>query len=231
MERSGCVVCGKELVYTQINETIKCYYCKKISDSHVKCPDNHFVCDECHSADANELIAKHCIITLLENPFDIAIGLMKFPTIKMHGPEHHFLVPASLLAAYYNNLEEPEQKEQKIEMARQRASKVPGGFCGTHGNCGAGVGAGIFVSIISGATSLSEKEWQLSNMITGQCLVKIAESGGPRCCKRDSYISIKEAALFANKNFGSEIKISNVKCQFSDYNKQCNREKCDFFDL
>jgi hypothetical protein len=32
----------------------------------------------------------------------MALNLMKNPQIKMHGPEHHFLVPAVLLAAYYN---------------------------------------------------------------------------------------------------------------------------------
>ncbi len=30
----------------------------------------------------------------------LAIRLMRLPAVKMHGPEHHFLVPAVLLAAY-----------------------------------------------------------------------------------------------------------------------------------
>jgi hypothetical protein len=41
--RSGCVVCGEELVYGQI-EKLECFYCHKILYSNVKCGKGHFVC-------------------------------------------------------------------------------------------------------------------------------------------------------------------------------------------
>jgi len=62
---------------------------------------------------------------------------MKNPKIKMHGPEHHFLVPAVLLSAYYNKKKDSRKKEDKIKEARKRAEKILGGFCGSHGICGA----------------------------------------------------------------------------------------------
>ena len=75
----------------------------------------------------------------------------------MHGPEHHFLIPAVLLSAFYNVSGEPGEKEKKIKQARKRAENVLGGFCGFYGDCGAAVGTGIFVSVITGATPLSQK--------------------------------------------------------------------------
>ena len=43
----------------------------------------------------------------------MALTLMKSPSLKMHGPEHHFLIPAVLLCALYNAKAEPGEKETK----------------------------------------------------------------------------------------------------------------------
>ena len=64
-----------------------------------------------------------------------------------------------LLASYYNIRNEPELKEKKIEDARKRAVNVLGGFCGFYGACGAAVGTGIFISVITEANPLSRDEW------------------------------------------------------------------------
>ena len=87
--------------------------------------------------------------------------LMRNPNVKMHGPEHHFLVPAVLLVAYYNIKKDPKQKTTKIRMATKRSSQILGGFCGFYGNCGAAVVTGIFVSLIIDATPLSINDWKL----------------------------------------------------------------------
>jgi len=51
---------------------------------------------------ANDLIEQYCLHTGQTDPLEIAVTLMKNPALKMHGPEHHLLVPAVLLAAFYN---------------------------------------------------------------------------------------------------------------------------------
>ncbi len=92
----------------------------------------------------------------------MAIKLMNSPKIKMHGPEHHFLVPAVLLAAYYNldavEHISPEDKAEIINKARQRAEIVPGGFCGFYGSCGAAIGTGIFINLLTKATPIYIKK-------------------------------------------------------------------------
>ncbi len=225
----GCLICGKELDYKQDHLDLDCFYCGVKSQSNVSCPDNHFVCDSCHSGNANDLIESYCVKSDSINPIEIANTLMRNPKIKMHGPEHHYLVPAVLLSAYYNKTNTQHKKPSFLRIAKKRAESVLGGFCGTHGNCGAAVGTGIFISIITGNTPLADKEWQLSNAITGKTLLAIAEQGGPRCCKRDSYISILNAIHFLKENFDIELDRSEVVCEFSDRNKQCKFDECQFY--
>mgnify|MGYP001818911423 CR=1 FL=1 len=225
----GCSICGEDLVYAQEHTLKQCTYCGAIADSNIQCPMGHFVCDACHSSSAVELIEKYCQQSLSIDPMKSAVMLMKSPVVKMHGPEHHFLVPAVLLTAYYNSLNEPETKIQKLSVARKRAESVHGGYCGTHGACGAAIGVGIFISIITGTTPLKEQEWSLSNAITGEALIEISKQGGPRCCKRDSFIVIKKAVEFLKTNLDFELPLTNVVCEFHKRNKQCRFDDCIYF--
>ena len=230
--KSGCAFCGKELRYMDQPEKLRCVFCNGIFSSQAKCADSHFVCDACHSLSANDLIERVTIGSLSREPLDMAITLMKSPSLKMHGPEHHFLVPAVLLSAFYNSSNRAEEKEAKIKKARQRAEHVLGGFCGFYGNCGAAVGTGIFVSVMTGATPLSQEEWKLSNLMTSHSLHTIAEAGGPRCCKRNSFLAIREALCFVNDRFHVEMDTSpdGMKCEFHHLNKECKKAECRFYE-
>ena len=86
----------------------------------------------------------------------------------------------------------------------------------------------MFVSIITGSTPLAGEPFGLSNRMTARSLNKIGEVGGPRCCKRDSYLSIIEASEFVKENFGIEMEIGDVVCAFSDKNNQCIGKRCPF---
>lgn len=226
----NCLVCGAELKYENDYSAMTCYLCGKKTESNVACAQGHYVCDACHSLPAGDFIARFCIASDVKNPMEQAIALMRDSRLAMHGPEHHFLVPAVLLSSYYNVIGEFDKKEEKINLAQKRASLVPGGFCGYQGDCGAAVGVGIFISVMTGSTPLSTKEWQLSNLATGKSLITIAENGGPRCCKRNSFLAIQEAGKFIRKHFKVTLPTSNdVKCDFNHLNKECIKEKCPFY--
>jgi hypothetical protein len=229
--KSGCLFCGKELLYLKEPEELPCLFCKRVFSTQAKCVDNHFVCDACHALSANDLIERFTIASSSTDPVAMALTLMKSPSLKMHGPEHHFLVPAVLLSAFYNAKAEPGEKETKIKLARKRAENVLGGFCGFYGNCGAAVGTGIFVSLMTNATPLSQSEWRLSNLMTAKSLYTIANAGGPRCCKRNSFLAIEEAVSFVKEHFGIEIDSPGreLKCQFHPLNKECRKEECRFY--
>jgi len=228
--KTNCLVCGKELEYGKAHEKMQCFFCKETFDGNARCADGHYVCDRCHGQPAFGLIEQFCQKSDSTDPLEMAVTLMKDPAVKMHGPEHHYLVPAVLLAAYYNKRKLKDKKKDKLAEARKRAGNVPGGFCGFYGDCGAAVGTGIFISILTGATPMSKKEWRLSNQMTARSLTKIAEHGGPRCCKRNTYIAIQEAVEFLEENFGTRLETAWAKkCGFHELNEECLLEDCPFF--
>lgn len=228
--RSGCLVCSKELVYLDEAETLTCHYCKETFDADARCVDGHYVCDACHSLSGNDIIEQTCASTDEVNPVRLAIELMRNHSVKMHGPEHHYLVPAVLLACYHNATGDPKGKVINLKKARNRAEKVPGGFCGIQGTCGAGIGTGIFVSVMTGSTPLSKEEWGSANAMTSRALNSIAGHGGPRCCKRTSFLAIAEAAGYLKDSYCVAIPIDeDIECEFSSLNKECLGTNCPFY--
>jgi hypothetical protein len=226
---TDCMICAQPLVYTTNAQSMACVVCGAAHKTNAACIAGHFICDECHAKSGIVEITAYALNTDSKNPVEIAQGMMRKPAIHMHGPEHHFLVPAALLAAYAQaggRIDLPKA----LQIARQRAGNVPGGACGLWGCCGAAVGAGIFISIITDATVFSGKEWSISNLATSQALAEIAKHNGPRCCKRDVFIAILTMIGFVAEHFGIEMeKPSNTICDFFVNNKQCLEGDCPFY--
>lgn len=65
--------------------------------------------------------------------------------------------------------------------------------------------------------------------MTARALQKIGEAGGPRCCKRDSYLSIIEAVRFTEEKLGVHMEIKEFSCTRSDRNNQCIQKACPFY--
>jgi hypothetical protein len=226
---SGCLLCGAELVYSTSAVAVTCAICSRDDRSTGKCRNDHFVCDHCHGASALDVIEQCCLASSETDPIALCTGLMRSPTIHMHGPEHHFLVCAVLLTAYDNGHDQSQLKRQHLADAKQRAARVPGGVCGTHGNCGAAVGTGIFWSILTGATPLSTRAWSQANRMTAHSLLRVARHGGPRCCKRDTYLAIQEAMVQTTAMDGTEWAENHPRCEHSARNAQCISKECPYF--
>jgi len=217
------------LVYGENAEELNCSICRKNSLSNTKCSMGHFICDKCHSLSPVNVIMELCLNSTERNPIRLANDIMTNSMIHMHGPEHHFLVPAVLLTCYHNAIDDTSELGKRLVAARGRSSKILGGFCGFYGNCGAAVGTGIFVSIITGATPLSVEDWRLANLMTSNSLRTIAEHGGPRCCKRNTFLAISEAIDFLERELHVTLPGSEIKCGFSRFNKECKLDECIFF--
>lgn len=228
---SGCLVCGKPLKYFDTVKTLKCEFCRADFNSNVTCESQHFICDLCHSKSSFENISSIAINTHKTNPIEIAMDMMKIPSVNMHGPEHHYLIVAALLSAF-KNAGGIIKFDEALNIALQRAKSVPGGICGMWGCCGAAIGAGIFFSIVTNATPLSVNEWALSNLMTSESLLDISKNGGPRCCKRNTLLSIKNAVDFAKKHLNVNMeKTKDIKCPFYQNNPTCKKDKCLYYPL
>lgn len=171
-----------------------------------------------------------CLKETSRNPIEILEKLMSQPDCPMHGPTHHVLVGAALLTAYNNCL--PDSNKLNLEEAlaemRERGEQVPGGACGYMGACGASISTGIFLSIVTRNTPFSTDTWRLCNLCTARALEQVALNGGPRCCKRDSYLSVLTAIDFVKENLGVEMVKPEVHCTRSQINEQCIGKKCPF---
>lgn len=226
MMKDECLICGAPLEYLKTDEMMECAICHKKENSKTRCIHGHYVCSECHTQ-GMDMILGICMSESSKNPVEIIQKMMSQPFCHMHGPEHHVMVGAALLTAYKNAGGEIDLPAALAEMM-SRGRSVPGGACGFWGACGAGISAGMFVSIVTDATPLAQESWGLANRMTSQALDSIGSLGGPRCCKRDSYRSILAAIDFAEEHFGIEMEKPNIVCIHSAENNQCLGERCPF---
>ncbi len=222
-----CLICKAPLVYLEEDKLMECAICKKKENSKTSCENGHYVCNECHTKGLSDILSL-CLNTKSKNPLEIIDKMMSMSFCHMHGPEHHIMVGASLLTAYKNAGGRLDLKKALDEMFR-RGKAVPGGACGFWGACGAGISTGMFISIVTGATPLAEKSWGLSNQMTALALSRIGQIGGPRCCKRDSYIAILSAVEFTNKKLGVKMESRKITCKRFSKNNQCIKSRCPFY--
>ena len=224
--KDECLICGAPLEYLETDALMECEICHRKENSKTRCVNGHYVCNECHTQGLDTIIGL-CMEETSGDPAAILEKMMALPFCHMHGPEHHVMVGAALLTAYKNAGGDIDLHSALIEMMN-RGKSVPGGACGFWGACGAGISAGMFVSIISGSTPLSNEPFALSNRMTSKALGKIGEIGGPRCCKRDSFLSILAAVDFVKTHFGIEMEKPEIVCHYSGRNNQCIGRRCPF---
>ncbi len=221
-----CLICKAPLEYLQEDVEMECAICHKKEMSKTRCVNGHYVCNQCHTQGIDNIFGV-CLNTDSKNPVEIMKKMMNLEFCHMHGPEHHIMVGSALLTAYKNAGGDIELETALSEM-KNRGQNVPGGVCGFWGACGAGISSGIFISIISGSTPLAQEPWGLSNKMTSRSLENIGNIGGPRCCKRDSFLAILTAIDFVKEHFGVEMEKPEIVCEYSAKNNQCIGKRCPF---
>ena len=225
---TDCGVCGKALVYATDPVVRVCDLCGGEQATLIFCPAGHFVCDACHGKTAMDAVRDVLATTTLADPVAILEQIMAHPGLPMHGPEHHAIVPGVIIAAARNaGVAVPDGC---LEAALKRAAKVPGGWCGYYGTCGAAVGVGVAVSVLTAATPLKGEQRSLALGATSHALARMVD-GEPRCCKRASRVAVRAAADYLRDRLAIDLPVEGgVRCGYTARNAQCARENCDFFD-
>ncbi len=224
--KEECLICKAPLEYLDADVLMECAVCHKKEPSKTRCVKGHYVCSECHTQGMDSIFGV-CLGEASKNPIEILEKMMALPFCHMHGPEHHVMVGAALLTAYHNAGGELDLEKALGEMY-SRGKQVPGGACGFWGACGAGISSGIYMSIVTKSTPLATEAWGLSNRMTSRALGAIGEVGGPRCCKRDSYLAIREAVRLTEEALGVSMELEVPTCSRSEMNNQCIGSRCPF---
>lgn len=223
-----CIVCGNRLS-TVVGEAA-CSYCGKREKADYVCPDGHYVCEACRLASAEDLVRRTCEVSQETDPLRIALLLMKHPAIPVHGSENHLVTAYSLLTALRNSGGSHVGKAE-FHKATQRVKRASHGICGSWGVCGCAIAAGAVLSIITGATYLSDKERSLALRVASRILDEIAQIGGPRCCKMATYVAIRVAVEFFTRELSIPIQTTtNLKpCVFTKSNTECLKGRCPYY--
>ena len=223
-----CTECGGKVILDTLQQR-ECVRCGKKAFDREVCENGHFVCDECRRKIGSKAIYDICAKSDSKNPIDLALSIMKDDSIRMHDLKHHTLMASCLITAYKNSGGDIDL-DAALRDADKRGSWFPGGICGLAGTCGAAASTGIYYSIITKTTPHSEATWSDTNMIVAETLTKIASINGPRCCKRNTFISILNAAEYTKKKLGISMEIpADIECTFSERNEECIRDRCPFY--
>ncbi len=221
-----CLICKAPLEYLVRDQVMECAVCHQKEPSKTRCVNGHYVCGDCHTQGMDSIFGL-CLSETSADPAAIVRRMMDLPFCHMHGPEHHVMVGAALLTAY-RNAGGILDLEQALREMYSRGRAVPGGACGFWGACGAGISAGQFLSIATQSTPLAREPWGLSNQMTARALDSIGKTGGPRCCKRDSFLAILAAVDFVREHLGVEMERTVPVCSYSSGNSQCIGKRCPF---
>jgi MoaA/NifB/PqqE/SkfB family radical SAM enzyme/SAM-dependent methyltransferase len=221
-----CMVCGAPLVYFDRERELTCVYCGHTAVANAQCENGHFVCDRCHAEDALAVIEHLCVSSREPDMIALLAHIRRHPKVPMHGPEYHAMVPGIVLAGYRNA--GGELNDEQIITGIRRGSRVPGGFCGFYGVCGAAIGVGIAFGIILRATPLQAAARQAIQRATHACLGDIAAfDTAARCCQRECWLALRRAAaLSADLLPVSLLAAMPLTCRQYRANPSCMGKEC-----
>ena len=164
------------------------------------------------------------------NPIRIFKNIAKKEYVSIHGPEHHILDGACLLMAYKNaggNID----IDAALEKIMSEGLRMPGAMCGLWGICGAITSIGAALSIIDGTGPLStDGTWGNHMQFTANAISELGKINGPRCCKRDAMIAFKNGIEYVNCHYGVSLEYEQMKCEYSNYNEQCIKQRCPYYE-
>lgn len=148
----------------------------------------------------------------------------------MHGPEHHILDGASILMAYKNAGGDIDI-DTAFDKLMAEGIRVPGAMCGLWGICGAVTSIGAALSIIDGMGPLSvDGTWGEHMKYTANAVSELGKVNGPRCCKRDARLAFENAVIYINNHYQVELEQDDSRCDFSELNSQCIKERCPYYE-
>ena len=174
-----------------------------------------------------ERIVEACMTIRSTDPYEIFSALAQRDFVSIHGPEHHILDGACILTAFYHAGGNIDLRDA-LRRLMAEGLKMPGAACGLWGVCGAVTSIGAALAIVEGTGPLSTEDWGSHMAYTSAALARLAQIGGPRCCKRDAFAAMEQAVEYIRDRYGVTLPMSPIQCAFSSRNAQCIGERCPY---
>jgi len=224
---SGCMVCGKPIAYHEQDTPRTCRFCAGTINANTSCRDGHFVCDTCHGSEVLDVVRHICITTDQTDMVTLVETIRAHPGFPVHGPEHHFMIPGAILAAYRNA--GGTIADEAIINGIDRGRAIPGGTCAFWGCCGAVAGAGIALSIILGANPLVADKRRLVQEAVSKIAAAVGATEAARCCRRETLTVLTQVAGISRILLSIALSAGNPgDCPQVHKNRECITDACPF---
>jgi len=226
------MLCGTALEYPENETRLQCAYCLKVFNGMIKCPNGHYVCDDCHNDQSVQLTGKICSETVSSDPLEIFEMINRSQKIPMLGCHHAFMAAGAFITAVKNERSLKISENMIHEVYERTRRQAVGGYCGLTGICGIAPALGACFSVILGSRCGTDKEQKTTMCAVSEIVRGIAELTGPGCCKAYARKSIEIAQEFLKKNL--QIRLSESKteiiCKDSERHPHgCRKEKCPYY--
>jgi len=230
----NCMVCGADLKYLRLAESLTCTYCGKTVQGSIACPQGHYICEDCHAGDLKSVITGRALKTQSEDPVAIAELMMARPDLPMLGCEHAYIAAGALMAALKNSpygrgkITDADIREVFDRTAMQAVS----GFCGLTGVCGISPAIGACFSLFFGARCGSDAEQKITMDAVIRVSQSIAGLTGPSCCKAYVRAALSEAVTIFAERFGIMLPVEKTSIVCTDSARHphgCREEQCPYY--
>lgn len=182
-------------------------------------------CDACRGGGAHDVVERLCAASDARDPIEIAVALLRHRSVPLHGPEHRYVVTASLLAASANVRGDREAARARSLGEARRAIEGGAGkscACDVREKESVAHAAGVFATVASGKPKLGDELAKAAAKLAGQ--IK-----GTPCCKRNAFLAILQACHFARERLGVDVHARGPACEWHPQNKQCIQDACPFY--
>jgi hypothetical protein len=224
-----CMVCGDPLLYLEYDQPKKCSFCGIIKTANAVCKNDHFICDDCHGGNAVDVVRQICLNTDMTDMIKLLNLIRSHPSIPLHGPEHHFIVPGVIVATYRNL--SGAATDEDILTAIDRGKTIPGGVCAFWGGCGAALGVGVAFAVLLKGNPIKAGERKIVQQITGAIINELNNLEAARCCQRETWTALKTAAKLSEAYLPIPLVANgSTVCSQQSKNKECMGKECPYIN-
>ena len=80
-------------------------------------------------------------------------------------------------------------------------------------------------ALLTSYSNLRGEPFEKKQSMTSEILAVYARLGGPRCCKRNTWLATLSAA---RQRLGTPMQARGARCEFSERNPDCHKDECPF---